>query len=267
MKPIHHTAKKRFGQNFLHDPTVISRIVNTIQPQPGDNIIEIGPGPGALTQPVLKKVGKMRAVELDREVIPKLKMFCLGDGQLDIIQADALTVDFSSFAESDGSLRVIGNLPYNISTPLMFHLFTMRNSIKDMHFMLQKEVVDRLVASPGSKSYGRLSIMAQYYCRAEFMFLVKPGAFNPPPKVDSAIVRLTPHPADNSPSTNVELMNKIVTSAFSLRRKTIRNSLKQYLTESDFAQLQLNSKERAENLSLDDFIKITDFLSSKNDAI
>ncbi len=260
MKPIHHQAKKRFGQNFLHDPTVIGRIVSTINPQPGDAIVEIGPGPGALTQPVLKQAGKLKAIELDREVIPKLRMFCLGDGELEIIEADALKIDFRQFANGPRSLRVIGNLPYNISTPLLFHLFEQVEVIRDMHFMLQKEVVDRLVAVPGTKDYGRLSIMAQYYANPELMFLVRPGAFNPPPKVDSAIVRLLPKTEEQMQTTDVKLMNQVVTSAFSLRRKTIRNSLKQFLTADDFATLEINPQERAENLSLSDYINITNYL-------
>ncbi len=263
MKPIHHKAKKRFGQNFLHDPTVIGRIVSTINPKPGDNLIEIGPGPGALTQPVLKQCGKMRVIELDREVIPKLKMFCLGDGELEVIESDALKIDFQQFVEQPGTLRVIGNLPYNISTPLMFHLFSQISAIQDMHFMLQKEVVDRLCAVPGNKDYGRLSIMAQYYCQPEFMFVVKPGAFNPPPKVDSAIIKLTPKPQQAIERTDVKLLNEVVTSAFSLRRKTIRNSLKKYLTNDDFDSLELNPGERAENLSPDQFIASANHLLTK----
>ncbi|NVJ62297.1 MAG: 16S rRNA (adenine(1518)-N(6)/adenine(1519)-N(6))-dimethyltransferase RsmA [Gammaproteobacteria bacterium] len=260
MKPIHHQAKKRFGQNFLHDPTVISRIVNTINPKAGDNMIEIGPGPGALTQPILKRVGAMKVVELDREVIPKLKMFCLGDGELDVIESDALKVDFSQFAQSPNSLRVIGNLPYNISTPLMFHLFDSIDLIKDMHFMLQKEVVMRLTASTGTKEYGRLSIMAQYFTRAELMFIVKPGAFNPPPKVDSAIVKLTPKAKSERPNVDLKLLNKIVTTAFSLRRKTLRNSLKSILTSDDFASLDIDPQARAETLSPEQFIAIAQWV-------
>jgi 16S rRNA (adenine1518-N6/adenine1519-N6)-dimethyltransferase len=263
MKPIHHQAKKRFGQNFLHDPTVIGRIVSTINPQPGDNIIEIGPGPGALTQPVLKQAGKLKAIELDRDVIPKLKMYCLGDGELEIVEADALKVDFRQFVTDGKPLRVIGNLPYNISTPLLFHLFGQIDVIQDMHFMLQKEVVDRLVAVPGTKDYGRLSIMAQYYANPELMFLVRPGAFNPPPKVDSAIVRLLPKTPEEHQSTDVKLMNQIVTSAFSLRRKTIRNSLKRFLDSDDFVSLAIDPQARAENLSLNDYIAITDYLKHK----
>ncbi|NVJ51524.1 MAG: 16S rRNA (adenine(1518)-N(6)/adenine(1519)-N(6))-dimethyltransferase RsmA [Gammaproteobacteria bacterium] len=263
MKPIHHQARKRFGQNFLHDPTVISRIVATIHPQAGDNMVEIGPGPGALTQPVLQRAGRLTAIELDRDVIPKLKMFCLGDGELTIIEADALKVDFAALAATTGSLRVIGNLPYNISTPLLFHLFDAVDVIQDMHFMLQKEVVERLVAAPGSKSYGRLSIMAQYFATPELMFIVKPGAFNPPPKVDSAIVRLTPKTAAQRVPVDLDLMSKVVTSAFSLRRKTLRNSLKSYLDADDFAVLGIDAKARAENLSPEDFIRITHHLEQR----
>jgi len=263
MKPIHHQARKRFGQNFLHDPTVIGRIVATIQPQPGDNMVEIGPGPGALTQPILSQIGSLKVIELDRDVIPKLKMFCLGDGELEVIEADALTVDFAGLSQGTHNLRVIGNLPYNISTPLMFHLFESIDQIKDMHFMLQKEVVERLVAAPGGKDYGRLSIMAQYYAKAELMFIVKPGAFNPPPKVDSAIVRLTPRPAEERANIDVSLMNKVVTSAFSLRRKTLRNSLKAYLSAEDFEHLEIDPKARAETLPPSDFVRITAYLEQK----
>ncbi|WP_144392181.1 16S rRNA (adenine(1518)-N(6)/adenine(1519)-N(6))-dimethyltransferase RsmA [Pleionea sediminis] len=263
MKPIHHKAKKRFGQNFLHDPTVIGRIVSTINPKPGDNIIEIGPGPGALTQPVLKQAGKMRAIELDREVIPKLRMYCFGDGELEIIESDALKIDFKEFSDSPRSLRIIGNLPYNISTPLLFHLFEHLEVIKDMHFMLQKEVVDRLCAVPGTKDYGRLSIMAQYYARPEFMFLVKPGAFNPPPKVDSAIIRLTPKEHNEHDQTDVKTLNGVVTSAFSLRRKTVRNSLKSHLSEDELNELDIKPTERAENLTLDQYIRIANYLTAK----
>ena len=263
MKPIHHQARKRFGQNFLHDPTVIGRIVATIQPQPGDNMVEIGPGPGALTQPILSQIGSLKVIELDRDVIPKLKMFCLGDGELEVIEADALTVDFAGLSQGTHNLRVIGNLPYNISTPLMFHLFESIDQIKDMHFMLQKEVVERLVAAPGGKDYGRLSIMAQYYAKAELMFIVKPGAFNPPPKVDSAIVRLTPRPAEERANIDVSLMNKVVTSAFSLRRKTLRNSLKAYLNGEDFDHLGIDPKARAETLPPSDFVRITAYLEQK----
>ncbi|WMS85709.1 16S rRNA (adenine(1518)-N(6)/adenine(1519)-N(6))-dimethyltransferase RsmA [Pleionea litopenaei] len=263
MKPIHHQARKRFGQNFLHDPTVIGRIVATIQPQPGDNMVEIGPGPGALTQPILSQIGSLKVIELDRDVIPKLKMFCLGDGELEVIEADALTVDFAGLSQGTHNLRVIGNLPYNISTPLMFHLFESIDQIKDMHFMLQKEVVERLVAVPGGKDYGRLSIMAQYYAKAELMFIVKPGAFNPPPKVDSAIVRLTPRPAEERANIDVSLMNKVVTSAFSLRRKTLRNSLKAYLSAEDFEHLGIDPKARAETLPPSDFVRITAYLEQK----
>ena len=192
MKPLHHSAKKRFGQNFLHDPLVISQIVAAINPQSTDNIVEIGPGLGALTRPVLQQATKLKVVELDRDIIPKLKVICFGDGELEIIEADAIRLDFQPLTDSAQSLRVIGNLPYNISTPLLFHLFSFSPWIKDMHFMLQKEVVERICAQPGGKDYGRLSVMSQFYAQPEFLFVVKPGAFKPAPKVDSAIIRLTP---------------------------------------------------------------------------
>lgn len=188
-----HKPRKRFGQNFLHDKMVIQRIVNSINPRMGEHIVEIGPGEGALTELVLDKIGIMDVVELDRDLIPLLKIRFVTQEGLTIHQADALKFEFCQLQHDEQKLRIIGNLPYNISTPLLFHLFDNNHCIQDMHFMLQKEVVDRIVAKPGDSAYGRLSIMLQYYCHAEYVFTVKPGAFRPAPKVDSAIVRLVPH--------------------------------------------------------------------------
>jgi len=186
-----HRARKRFGQHFLTDPYVVAGIVAAISPQRDDHLVEIGPGLGVLTESLLPCVNAMDAIELDRDIIPKLKERCRDRGQLHIHEADALKFDFTTLAEDGRPLRIVGNLPYNISTPLMFHLLSMQ-TVQDMHFMLQKEVVDRLAAIPSNKDYGRLSVMMQYHCRVESLMQVPPEAFSPPPKVNSAVVRLVP---------------------------------------------------------------------------
>ena len=259
-----HKPRKRFGQNFLHDKMVIQRIVNNINPRQGDHIVEIGPGEGALTELVLDKIGVMDVVELDRDLIPLLKIrFVLQEG-LNIHQADALKFNFCDLKESDKKLRIIGNLPYNISTPLLFHLFDSNHCIEDMHFMLQKEVVDRIVAKPGDSAYGRLGIMMQYYCRSEYVFTVKPGAFYPPPKVDSAIVRLIPHEKPPVEIDDFDTFSKIVNFSFTQRRKTLRNILKGKLDVSQIEALDIEPTIRPERLSLNDFTKIANKLSSLN---
>ena len=246
-----HRPRKRFGQNFLHDQGVIQRIVQSIQPQAGERLVEIGPGQGALTRQVLDHIEHMDAVELDRDLIPLLaKEF--GE-RLTIHSQDALKFDFCSLMPEGGKLRVIGNLPYNISTPLLFHLMEGRHCIKDMHFMLQKEVVERLAAAPGSKAYGRLSIMVQYYCRVEKLFIVHPGAFHPPPKVDSAIVRLVPHQQPPVEVVSAADLSKLVAQAFSQRRKTLRNTLKGMLEEADIIACGIDPQLRPEQLSLPQF--------------
>jgi 16S rRNA (adenine1518-N6/adenine1519-N6)-dimethyltransferase len=186
-------VRKRFGQHFLHDKQIIERLVSVINPNPGQHLVEIGPGQGALTVPVLKKAEQIDVVEIDWDLIPALKIRCLGKGALIAHQADALEFDFSTLIQTSELLRVIGNLPYNISTPLIFHLLEFADHIADMHFMLQKEVVDRLAAKSGDKAYGRLSIMVQYRCHVTALFDVPPTAFYPPPQVNSSVVRLVPH--------------------------------------------------------------------------
>jgi len=258
-----HKPRKRFGQNFLHDKMVIQRIVNNINPRQGDHIVEIGPGEGALTELVLDKIGSMDVVELDRDLIPLLKIrFVMQEG-LTIHQADALKFNFCELKKSDQKLRIIGNLPYNISTPLLFHLFDNSHCIQDMHFMLQKEVVDRIVAKPGDSAYGRLGIMMQYYCRSEYVFTVKPGAFRPPPKVDSAIVRLIPHEKPPVEIDDFDTFSKIVNFSFTQRRKTLRNILKGKLEVSQIEALGIEPTIRPERLSLQDFTKIANSLSSQ----
>jgi len=261
-----HKPRKRFGQNFLHDKMVIQRIVNNINPRQGDHIVEIGPGEGALTELILDKIGAMDVVELDRDLIPLLKIrFVMQEG-LTIHQADALKFNFCELKESDKKLRIIGNLPYNISTPLLFHLFDNNHCIQDMHFMLQKEVVDRIVAKPGDSAYGRLGIMMQYYCRSEYVFTVKPGAFRPPPKVDSAIVRLIPHEKPPVEIDDFNTFSEIVNFSFTQRRKTLRNILKGKLEVSQIEALGIEPTIRPERLSLQDFTKIANSLSAQNNS-
>ncbi|MEW8584381.1 MAG: 16S rRNA (adenine(1518)-N(6)/adenine(1519)-N(6))-dimethyltransferase RsmA, partial [Candidatus Thiodiazotropha sp.] len=189
---MNHHPRKRFGQNFLHDPGTIQRIVQAISPQPDDNLVEIGPGQGAITTELLPLVKRMHAIELDRDLVGPLALRCAALGELQIHNIDALKFDYSSLAEAAHSLRVVGNLPYNISTPLLFHLLDQSDQILDMHFMLQKEVVERMAAIPGNKSYGRLTVMLQARAEVTPLFTIGPGAFRPPPKVDSAFVRLLP---------------------------------------------------------------------------
>jgi len=252
-----HKPRKRFGQNFLHDKMVIQRIVNSINPRQGERIVEIGPGEGALTELVLDKIGSMDVVELDRDLIPLLKIRFVMEEGLTIHQADALKFNFCQLQQSEKKLRIIGNLPYNISTPLLFHLFENSHCIQDMHFMLQKEVVDRIVAKPGDSAYGRLSIMLHYFCHAEYVFTVKPGAFRPAPKVDSAIVRLVPHEKPPVDINNFDEFSKLVNFSFTQRRKTLRNILKGKLDVEQIEALGIEPTIRPERLSLEDFTKIS----------
>lgn len=264
-----HTARKRFGQNFLHDQQVIDDIVSAINPKPGQNLIEIGPGLAALTEPVSQQAEKLTVVELDRDLAERLRHHPFIKDKLNIIEADAMKFDFRQCyqPEDEQQLRVFGNLPYNISTPLMFHLFEYADIISDMHFMLQKEVVNRLAAGPGHKNYGRLSVMAQYYCTVIPVLQVPPHAFQPPPKVDSAVVRLVPHKVPPVVVNDKHRLDQICAAAFNQRRKTIRNSLKEYVSEADIESLDLNPTARAETLSLQDFATLANFSAQqKNQA-
>ena len=249
-----HRPRKRFGQNFLHDPNIIRRIVGSIVPQPGENIVEIGPGQGAMTFPVLEACGKLTAIELDRDLVTLLGETKPAGVELTIISQDALKTDFSTFG---ADLRVIGNLPYNISSPLLFHLLDFAPHIRDMHFMLQKEVVDRMTAGPGSKTYGRLSVMIQALCSAEKLFDVPPGAFFPPPAVDSSIVRLVPHADEDIPQHDPTAFAKVVAQSFAQRRKTLRNNLKNLVSSDAMESIGIAPSERAENLSVEDFFALS----------
>ncbi|MFA6162884.1 MAG: 16S rRNA (adenine(1518)-N(6)/adenine(1519)-N(6))-dimethyltransferase RsmA [Methylobacter sp.] len=255
-----HIPRKRFGQNFLHDHNIIYNILSSIQAKPGEHWVEIGPGQGALTEPLLKTGIRLDVVELDRDLVALLKEQFKQYDNLQIHSADALRFDFSALAEDGKKLRIIGNLPYNISTPLMFHLLDNAYCIEDMHFMLQKEVVDRICAAPGSKKYGRLSVMMQYYCATELLFDVPPESFDPAPKVMSAIVRLVPHQQPPVAVNDIAKLNRVVTQAFSQRRKTLRNSLKKLIPEEDIVALNIDPTLRAETISLADFAKLSNLL-------
>ena len=255
-----HSPRKRFGLNFLHDHNIIQNILSSIQASANEHWVEIGPGQGALTEPLLKKDIQLDVVELDRDLVVLLKRKFENNTSLRIYSADALNFDFSSLAEDNEKLRILGNLPYNISTPLMFHLLSYASLIKDMHFMLQKEVVDRICADPGSKKYGKLSVMMQYYCDTELLFDVPPESFDPVPQVMSAIVRLVPHPKAHVQVNNLAAFNRLVTQSFSQRRKTLRNSLKKLISEDEFKTLNIDSSKRAEMLSLSDFARLSNLL-------
>lgn len=253
---MQHIPRKRFGQHFLHDQQIIARIVQSVAPKPDDCIVEIGPGLGALTTQLLPLVKKMAVVELDRDVIPELVSKCESLGELKIHQADALKFNFAELAPQNKKLRIVGNLPYNISTPLLFHLLEQSDVIEDMFFMLQKEVVDRICAKPNEDDYGRLSVMMHYYCQADALFLVRPGAFNPPPKVDSAVVRLVPHNKLPHIANDVALFATIVREAFNHRRKTLRNCLKNFISAEQLSELGIDPIRRPEELSVEEFVRI-----------
>jgi 16S rRNA (adenine1518-N6/adenine1519-N6)-dimethyltransferase len=270
-----HQARKRFGQNFLVSPGIVRRIVEAIAPRPGDLVVEIGPGLGALTAPLLECVDRLHVVEIDRDLIARLKEVWPPE-RLAIHEGDALEFDFAALGER---LRIVGNLPYNISTPLLFHLAGYATQVRDMHFMLQKEVVDRMAADPGSGDYGRLSVMLQYRFDIERLFVVPPGAFNPPPKVDSAIVRLIPRklmrsgiPGDGAGNTPQEaplgstakdeaMFARVVTAAFSQRRKMLRNTLREIISEDGLAALGVKPTARAEELSVADYVRLANALT------
>ncbi len=243
-----HRPRKRFGQHFLHDPGVIARIVAAISPRPDDRIVEIGPGRGALTLPLLDRAGRIEAVELDRDVIPLLEAAAQGHGELIVHSADALEFDFMALAADGGPLRLVGNLPYNISTPLLFHLLKAAAGMTDMHFMLQKEVVTRMAAAPGGKDYGRLTVMLAAACRVEHLFDIGPGAFSPPPRVRSAFVRLVPWREAPFPDVDPARYAELVRTAFSKRRKTLRNALRGLLEADEIAAGGVDPGARPETL-------------------
>lgn len=257
-----HIAKKRFGQNFLTDQSVITSLVAAISPEPNDLMVEIGPGLGALTKPLLQKLKLLHVVEVDRDIIAWMKTEyskpAYAKNAINIHNADALKFDFTSLGEN---LRVTGNLPYNISTPILFHLLDNVSHICDMHFMLQKEVVERMVAAPSTPAYGRLSVMLQYHLQMDYLITVPPEAFEPAPKVESAFVRCIPHASLPFTAKNEAIFAKVVLAAFGQRRKTLRNTLKGLVEDDGFTALNISSQLRAENLSVADFVTIANYLS------
>jgi 16S rRNA (adenine1518-N6/adenine1519-N6)-dimethyltransferase len=256
-----HRARKRFGQHFLTDPGVIDAIVRAIGPQSDDVIVEIGPGHGAITSALAAAARHLHCVELDRDLARALREKYDAMTNVSIHEGDALNFDYCSLGDE---VRVVGNLPYNISTPLLFHLLDSRDCIRDMHFMLQKEVVDRMAASPGSKAYGRLGIMLGCHLEVESLFDVPPACFDPPPAVMSAVVRLQPLPADTYRIDDEELLRRIVASAFSQRRKTLRNALKVVATETELRNLGIDPGARPETLPISYYVALANYLAQRD---
>ncbi|MGF7452891.1 16S rRNA (adenine(1518)-N(6)/adenine(1519)-N(6))-dimethyltransferase RsmA [Pasteurella bettyae] len=271
-KHLGHTARKRFGQNFLHDDNVIQGIVAAIYPQEGQFLVEIGPGLGALTEPVAEQSERLTVIELDRDLAERLRHHPFLHQKLNVIETDAMQFDFGQLyadeklGEKGQKLRVFGNLPYNISTPLIFHLLKFYDKIQDMHFMLQKEVVKRLCAAPNSKAYGRLTIMTQYFCQVMPVLEVPPTAFKPAPKVDSAVVRLIPHTTLPYPVKDLYWLNRVTSQAFNQRRKTLRNALSQLFTAEQLTELNIALTARAENLSIADYARLANWLADNPPA-
>jgi len=250
---VTHVPRKRFGQHFLHDRGVIAKIVAAIDPQPGDALVEIGPGLGALTRPLLDRVSRLDAVEIDRDLAARLAADHPG---LTVHRGDALKFDFGLLPDR---LRVVGNLPYNVSTPLLFRLVELARRLRDAHVMLQREVVDRMVAAPSAPDYGRLSVMLQYRFEMRKLFEVKPGAFRPPPGVDSAFVRLAPRPTLALAATDEAALARVVTAAFTKRRKTLRNALAALIDEDALRALGIDPRLRPENLGVVEYVAIANF--------
>lgn len=256
-----HQARKRFGQNFLHDQNTIQKIIDSITPRSEDHLLEIGPGQGALTTPLAASGAKLDCIELDRDLAAHLEREFANESKVHIYQQDVLKSDLGDITKASKSLRIVGNLPYNISTPVIFHLLKNHSLIEDMVFMLQLEVVQRMVAKPGNKIYGRLGLMVQYFCEVEHLFNVPSSAFTPKPKVVSAIVRLKPHKEFPVLAKNPDHLQTVIRTAFNQRRKTLKNSLRAIISEEVLEQLPVDSSLRPENLSLTDYVIISDALS------
>ena len=265
MSGFSEPAKKHLGQNFLHEKGVIEKIVQAIDPRPGDVIVEIGPGQGALTFPLLQKHGELTAIEFDRDLHAPLQAAAREHGTLHLIEGDVLGVDFTALAaqrgDSRGQIRLAGNLPYNLSSPILFHALDHAAAIRDMHFMLQKEVVERMAAGPGSKVYGRLSVMLQAYCTVTPLFVVPPGAFRPAPKVDSAVVRLLPTAAERIEVQDRVAFANVVRAAFGQRRKTLRNALHAVADSAAIEAAGLRPDARAEQVDVAGFVRLGNLLA------
>ena len=262
-------AKKHLGQNFLHDRSVIEKIVLALDPQPGDVLVEIGPGQGALTFPLLRRHGVLTAIEFDRDLHAPLQAAALAHGQLHLIEGDVLGVDFTALAATNGDekgqIRLVGNLPYNLSSPILFHALDHAPVVRDMHFMLQKEVVERMASEPGSKVYGRLSVMLQAYCTVTPLFVVPPGAFRPAPKVESAVVRLIPKGADRIEVVDRRVFAGVVRAAFGQRRKTLRNALNGVADSLQMEAAGLRPDARAEQVDVGSFVRLANLLAGTRD--
>ena len=250
-----HQPKKSLGQNFLHERVYIERIVQAVDPRPGDRLVEIGPGQGAITLPLLRRHGALTVIEFDRDLVGPLAAMAEGVGELTIVHRDVLSVDFTALAAGT-PFKLCGNLPYNISSPILFHALDHAASIRDMVFMLQKEVVDRMGAPPGSKVYGRLSVMLQAYCTVTPLFVVPPGAFRPAPKIDSAVVRLVPKPVEAIHVADRKVFADVVRAAFGQRRKTLRNALNGVCDAAQFAAAGVSADARAEQIDVASFIRL-----------
>ncbi|MCA1714835.1 MAG: 16S rRNA (adenine(1518)-N(6)/adenine(1519)-N(6))-dimethyltransferase RsmA [Gammaproteobacteria bacterium] len=248
-------AKKHLGQHFLHERSVVAKLLQAIDPQPGDRLVEIGPGQGALTFPLLERHGTLTAIEFDRDLIVPLTQAARAHGELTVLHRDVLQVDFTALAAGT-PIRLVGNLPYNLSSPILFHALDHAAAVRDMHFMLQKEVVERMAAAPGSKIYGRLSVMLQAYCAVTPLFDVAPGAFRPPPKVESAVVRLLPRAPDTIGIPDRERFAAVVRAAFGQRRKTLRNALSAVADSAMIEAAGLRPDARAEQLAVADFVRL-----------
>ena len=256
-----HRARKRFGQHFLSDWGVIDEIIRAISPAEDDVIVEIGPGQGAITEPLAERAGHLHLIELDRDLVAQLRARYDDRDNVTVHEADALQFDFGALGDN---LRIVGNLPYNISTPLLFHLLKYRDVIVDMHFMLQKEVVDRMAAQPGTKAYGRLGIMLGCYLGVESLFDVGPDAFSPPPEVMSAIVRLDPLPPGTFDIVDEKSLSTLVATAFMQRRKTVRNSLRNEASAEDFTAVGIDAGQRPEQIPIADYVRLSNHLVDKS---
>jgi len=255
--------RKRFGQHFLKDITIIHAILDLMRLKPNDHVIEVGPGQGALTFPILKQIDALEVIELDRDLIPILQKNALDPSKLNIFNDDVLNIDFNELKKDGRLLRIVGNLPYNISTPIIFHLLKYTDIISDMLFMLQKEVAERINADVDTKHYGRLSIMVQYHCKTEIVLDVPPQSFYPPPKVESNMIRILPHRPYPFRATNEIHFAHLVQQAFNQRRKTLRNSLKNMVIDSIWNDVQIDPHLRAENVSVKDFVRLSNALCNK----
>lgn len=255
-------AKKHLGQHFLHERGIIDKIVQAVDPKPGDRLVEIGPGQGAITFPLLDRHGELTVIEFDRDLIFPLTEAARAHGTLEVIHRDVLSVDFTALTGGEGQIRLVGNLPYNLSSPILFHALEHAAAIRDMHFMLQKEVVDRMAAGPGSKVYGRLGVMLQAYCHVTPLFNVPPGAFRPPPKVDSAVVRLVPRAPGTIGIIDPEKYSAVVRDAFGQRRKTLRNALSKLCDAAAIEAAGIRPDSRAEQIEVADFVRLANHLAA-----